>query len=63
MFMKGDIVELIEDTPFYKKGTRAVVCCCPCSGNKNDMEIRFEYEIYEGCDVDAYPIRLFQLVH
>ena len=61
---KGDIVELIEDTTFYKKGRKAVVICGYDSQNGNDknMEIRYEGEKYLGGDVDVMPKKLFKVV-
>lgn len=56
---KGDIVELIEDITFYKKGRRAVVVG---EYNKNDVEIRYEGERYYGGDVDLMPKRMLKVV-
>lgn len=53
---KGDVVELMEDTSFYKKGKRAVIYEV-CDG-KSKFEI-----IYEGeKDIDVVPKYLFKLV-
>lgn len=57
----GDIVELIEDMTFYKKGERAVVINS-ISDNKNNCEIRWLDEQYLGGDVDEVPRRLFKVV-
>lgn len=61
---KGSIVELVEDTQFYKKGKRAVVIseCDSQNGNKQKMEIRYEGVEYEGYDVDVVPRHLFRMV-
>lgn len=56
---KGDIVELIEDTTFYKRGTRVIVIG---EYNKNDVEIRYEGEIYYGGDVDIMPKKMLKVV-
>lgn len=58
----GDIIELIEDTDFYKKGQRATFI-------KNDDEvkskihIRYVREEYLGGDVDLMPKSLFKVVN
>lgn len=39
-YKNGEIVELIEDTMFYKKGTRAKVIHSESNGNQEKMEIR-----------------------
>lgn len=54
----GDVVRLIEDTYFYKKGTKAVVV--DICGDSKEFEIRYEGERYEGCDVDIMPKALFE---
>lgn len=61
---KGDIVELIENTKFYKKGKRAVIINEFDSSNNNDkkIEIRYEGEKYIGEDVDVMPKKLFKVV-
>lgn len=56
----GDTVKLIENTSFYKKGTKAVVI--DTCGNSKDMEIRYKCEKYEGRDVDVMPKNLFECV-
>lgn len=57
---KGVLVELIEDTDFYKKGTRAVVM--KTSNGSDKLEIRYENETYLGRDVDIMPSFLFRVV-
>lgn len=57
----GDVIELVVDTMFYKKGKRAVVVNS-ISDNKNDCEIRWVGEQYLGGDVDCYPRILFKVV-
>jgi len=61
---KGDIVELIENTKFYKKGKRAVIINEFDSSNNNDkkIEIRYEGEKYIDEDVDVMPKKLFKVV-
>ena len=44
VFKIGDLVELIEDTYFYKKGTRAVVINNSSNGNTKKMEVQYEGE-------------------
>lgn len=56
----GDTVKLIEDTVFYKKGTKAIVI--DTCGNSKNMEIRYIGEQYEGMDVDIMPKALFECV-
>lgn len=56
----GDTVKLIEDTVFYKKGTKAIVI--DTCGNSKNMEIRYIGERYEGMDVDIMPKALFECV-
>lgn len=56
----GDIVSLIEDTTFYKKGTKAVVV--NACGNSKEFEIRYKGGNYEGGDVDVMPKALFEKV-
>lgn len=61
---KGDVVELLKDTSFYKKGTRAVVVC-PFdrqNGNPEKITIRFEGEEDIAPDADVYPKELFRVV-
>ena len=43
-YKNGEIVELIEDTMFYKKGTRAKVIHSESNGNQEKMEIRWLHE-------------------
>ena len=56
----GDIVRLIEDTRFYKKGTKAIVV--DICGDSQKFELRYEGEGYEGDDVDIMPKALFECV-
>ena len=56
----GDIVELIENTDFYKKGRKAIIINI-LEGEK-DFEIRYHGEDYEG-DVDVMPKSLFKLTN
>lgn len=52
----GDVVELAEDTSFYKKGKKAVIYDV-CEG-----ETKFEI-IYEGeREIDVVPKYLFKFV-
>ena len=62
VFKIGDLVELIEDTYFYKKGTRAVVINNSSDGNTNKMEIRYEGEKYIGGDVDIVLKSMFKVI-
>lgn len=61
---KGDIVELIKNTKFYKKGKRAVVVCeyDRQNGNEKKITIRYEGERYYGEDADVMPKELFKIV-
>ncbi len=61
---KGDMVELIENTQFYKKGQRAIVMneFDSYNGNDKNVEIRYEGETYLGGDVDIMPKKLFKVV-
>lgn len=62
-YKNGEIVELIEDTMFYKKGTRAKVIHSESNGNQEKMEIRWLHEgPYPGEDVDVMPKALFKCV-
>ena len=47
MLKKGELVELIEDTLFYKKGSIAVIICEYDSQNRDSdkIEIRWEKNI------------------
>ena len=56
----GDIVELINDTQFYKSGTKAIII--NVSQTKEKMEIRYVGENYIGEDVDVMPKKLFRVV-
>lgn len=59
----GDVIELIEDTTFYKKGRKAHFVRMS-SSNSNNIEIVWvgEEKAYkEFGDVDEYPIKLFAL--
>lgn len=60
VFEIGDLVELIEDTYFYKKGTRAVVINNNSEGNTKKMEIRYEGEKYLEGDVDVVLKSMFK---
>lgn len=61
IYKKGDIVELVCDTDFYKKGTKAtVVNPYESNGNINNFEIRYNHEKYIGGDVDVMPKSLFK---
>lgn len=60
----GDIIELVEDTTFYKKGRKAYFIRVS-DKNSNNIEIVWfgEEQIYrEFGDVDEYPIKLFKKV-
>ena len=56
----GTVVELIEDTRFYKKGQRAVIV--DVCGDSPKFEIRYEGESYIGNDVDVMPKKIFAVV-
>ena len=56
----NDVVELIEDTRFYKKGQRAIIV--DICGDSPKFEIRYCGEKYLCDDVDVMPKRLFRLV-
>ncbi len=58
---KGDIIELIEDTAFYKKGRRAVFIRQD-NEVKSKIQIRYVGEKYTGGDVDRMPKALFKVV-
>ena len=57
----NDVVELLEDTQFYKKGQKAIVInnC----GDSPKFEIRYCDEKYLGGDVYVMPKKLFRLVN
>jgi len=56
----GDVVRLVEDTAFYKKGTRAIVM--DVCGDSHKFELRYEGEKYAGGDVDIMPKALFECI-
>lgn len=58
---RGDIIELIEDTTFYKKGKKAYFIG---RSNPNKIEIVWvgEEQAYKDGDIDEYPIKLFKQV-
>jgi len=60
MMKKGDVVRLIKDTAFYKKGTKAIVI--DTCGDSQKFELRYEGEKYEGNDVDVMPKALFECI-
>lgn len=62
IFKIGDLVELIEDTYFYKKGMRAIVLNNSSEGNTKKMEIRYEGEKYIGGDVDIVLKSMFKVI-
>ncbi len=64
MLKKGELVKLIEDTLFYKKGSIAVIICEYDSQNRDSdkIEIRWEGEEYQNNDVDVMPKNLFKSV-
>ena len=55
----GDIVELIEDTYFYKKGRKAIVI--DACGNSKKFKIQYVGEEYLSGDVDVMPKNMFKL--
>lgn len=63
VFEIGDLVELIEDTYFYKKGTRAVVINNSSEGNTKKMEIWYEGEKYLEGDVDVVLKSMFKVIN
>lgn len=60
-YKRGDRVELIENTMFYKKGRRATVINGETAGNKKEVEIRYDGEQYFGNDVDLIPKSMIRL--
>lgn len=56
------VVELIEDTTFYKKGERAYLINDTDQENSKKCEVRFINEHYIGNDVDVLPKSLFKEV-
>lgn len=59
---KGDIIELIEDTTFHKKGSKAYFIA-KSHNNPNKIEIVWvgEEQAYKKYgDVDEYPAKLFK---
>lgn len=60
---RGDILELIEDTTFYKKGKKAYFIG-RSNTNPNNIEIVWvgEEQAYKDGDIDEYPTRLFKQV-
>lgn len=56
----GDVVRLVEDTAFYKKGTKAIVM--DVCGDSQKFELRYVGEKYEGNDVDIMPKTLFECI-
>lgn len=60
---RGDILELIEDTTFYKKGKKAYFIG-RSNTNPNNIEIVWvgEEQTYKDGDIDEYPTRLFKQV-
>jgi len=56
----GDIVELIEDTTFYKKGKKAYFIG-RSNTNPNNIEIVWigEEQAYKDGDIDEFPAKLF----
>lgn len=60
-FKKGDIVELVEDTAFYKKGTKSIIINENSLGNSKKCEIQYVGEKYIDNDVDVIPKELLKL--
>lgn len=60
---RGDIIELIEDTTFYKKGKKAYFIG-KSNFNPNKIEIVWvgEEQAYKDGDIDEFPARLFKQV-
>ena len=60
---RGDIIELIEDTTFYKKGKKAYFIG-RSNFNPNKIEIVWvgEEQAYKDGDIDEFPVRLFKQV-
>lgn len=60
---RGDIIELIEDTTFYKKGKKAYFIG-RSNFNPNKIEIVWvgEEQAYQDGDIDEFPTRLFKQV-
>lgn len=59
---RGDIIELIEDTAFYKKGKKAHFIK-KSNSNPSKIEVVWigeESSYNEFGDVDVYPSRLFK---
>lgn len=61
-YKRGDRVEIIEGTMFYKTGQRATVVNGETDGNKNKVEIRYDGEQYLGYDVDLIPKNMIRLI-
>lgn len=61
-YKRGDKVELINDTMFYKKGRKATVINGTTIGNNKKVEIRYDGEQYLGNDVDVIPKSMIRLV-
>ena len=58
---EGDIVELVEDTAFYKKGTQAIVINETSLGNREKCEIRYVGEPYFSDSADVVPKKLLKI--
>lgn len=59
---RGNLVRLVEDTMFYKKGDLAKVINASSNGNNKKIEIRYLKEDYIGGDVDVIPKYMIEVV-